>query len=323
MFHNGITMFSRKAQVVESQVRVCDPYVLNGCQTIKNAFFFRFDSNLKSRIKEDLWRRVSVPVRIIETTDDELVRAVTVNNNRQNAMSPAALRSNDRVQIRLEQRFKERGIVYQRQEGAFDNIWATRPELLEDEYENTQGTWVDIHDIARAIAGAAGEISLALHPNDLFESDAAYERCFDEATRLRSIVFLTFLQNLHDVMGLVLKKDLNLTPKVSGPKPSRLIYHTICLLTRYLAKEGMHRFVAECGARLRYRDKAFREEIRKILNSHSSGIRSAIAKTFMTLESGEANEVNSAFDECKSSLRLKDGIDPFKAFSDLDEEATL
>jgi hypothetical protein len=55
------------------------------------------------------------------------------------------------------------------------------------------------------MAAAAGEISLALLPNDLFESDAAYERCFSER-RLRSIVFLTFLQNLFDTVGLVLKK---------------------------------------------------------------------------------------------------------------------
>jgi hypothetical protein len=49
------------------------------------------------------------------------VRSVTVNNN-QNAMSSAALRPNDPVQIRLERRFKQRRVFYQHQEGAFDNI---------------------------------------------------------------------------------------------------------------------------------------------------------------------------------------------------------
>src|SRR4051812_33572858 len=99
-------------------------------------------------------------------------------------MSPAALRSNDVVQISLEQRFRARQIIYERQEGAFDSIWATHSEQLEDLYENTQGSWVDLRDIARAIAATAGEISLALRPNDLFESDAAYNRCFDEKKRL-------------------------------------------------------------------------------------------------------------------------------------------
>jgi hypothetical protein len=217
MFHNGVTMHSRRASLLDGQVHLRDPYVLNGCQTIKNAFLFRHDPHLKGRVNEELWNRIAVPVRVIESSDDDLVRVVTVNNNRQNAMSPAALRANDPVQIRLEQHFKERRIVYQRQEGAVDNLWSTRPELLEDEYENSGDAWVDIQELARSIAGAAGEVSLALRPNDLFESDAAYARTFSEEGRLRSIVFLTFLQNLHDTLGLVLKKDLRLEPTAGGP----------------------------------------------------------------------------------------------------------
>jgi len=321
LYHNGITIFSRRAKLANGEIRLRDPYVLNGCQTIKNAFFFRFDPNLKSKIKDAYWHRVTVPVRIIETTNDELVRSVTVNTNRQNAMSPAALRSNDPVQIRLEQRFKERHIFYQRQEGAYDNIGSMKPELFQDEYENTRGTWVDIREIARTIAAAAGEIGIALHPNDLFESDAAYSRCFNENTTLRSIVFLTFLQNLHDIVGLVLKKDLNLEPKNRGPKPSHFVFHTICLLVRYLAKERRHEFVAEWGDKLHYRDKAFRDEIRKIISSYSSGIRKEIANRFMTLESGHTTAVSAAFEKCKSALHLKDGIKPFEVFANLDEAA--
>lgn len=247
MYHNGITMFSRHAQLVDGEVRLRDPYVLNGCQTIKNAFFFRYDKSLTGKVKEELWSRVVVPVRIVETADEDLIRAVTVNNNRQNAMSSAALRANDPVQIRLEQRFKERHILYQRQEGAFDAVWLTRPEMLEDEYENTQGTWVDIHDIARAIAGAAGEVRPAQKPNDLFESDAAYNRCFDEKKCLQSIALLTFLQNVHDTLGLVLKKDLGLSPRAGGPKVGRFTYHVMCLLMRYLAREEMGDFILALG----------------------------------------------------------------------------
>jgi hypothetical protein len=322
LFHNGITMFSRKAELTEGEIRIRDPYVLNGCQTIKNAFFFRFDPNLKSKINHDCWQQVFVPIRIIETSDDDLVRAVTVNTNRQNAISSAALRANDPVQIRLEQRFKERGLFYERQEGALESVVMARPDLLEDVYENTpRGASVDIHDIARAIAAAGGEISTALRPNDLFENDAAYARCFNENTRLRSIVFLTFLQNLHDTVGVVLKKDLNLEPKEGGPKPSRFTYHTICLLARYLAKEHMHDFVMEWGTKLHLSDKGFREEVRRVLSSHKSGIRGEIAKRLMTLVSADANEVNAAFEKCKNVLYLKDGIRPFEVFADIDEKA--
>lgn len=318
-FHNGVTVFAKRATVDGEKVRLRDPYVLNGCQTIKNAFLFRHDRNVRDRIKPELWDRVAVPVRIIETSDEDLVRTVTVNNNRQNSMSPAALRSNDAVQIRLEQRFKDRRILYQRQEGAFDAIWATNPDLLEDEYENTQGNWVDIHELARALAAAMGKVSWALHPNDLFESDKAYEACFDEKKTLNSIVFLTFLQNLHDIVGLVLKKDLNLAPKAGGPKPPRFLYQTICLLTRYLAREDMADFVAEWGTRLYGRQGVFREEIRKILNSPKSRIRAEIAAKFMTLDSGDAESIADAFEKCQKELKLRENVDPFAAFKDLDE----
>jgi AIPR protein len=322
LFHNGVTIFSRRLRLLDGQVHVRDPYVLNGCQTIKNAFFFRFDPQLRSKIKGERWSRVAVPLRIIETSDDDLVRSITVNTNRQNEMSPASLRANEPVQLRLESRFKEREIFYQRQLGALESIVMMQPELLEDIFKNTPPhAAVDINDLARAIAATAGEISLALRPNQLFESDAAYSRCFNEKTRLRSIIFLTFLQNLHAVVGLVLKKDLKLEPKEQGgPKPSRFVYHTICLLARHLAKERMHDFVTEWGQKLYASNKDLREAIRSILNSHASGIRSHLAKTFMALPAkARADDVNAAFKDCESTLQLKDNINPFETFANLDD----
>ncbi|MBI2805512.1 MAG: AIPR family protein [Planctomycetes bacterium] len=323
LFHNGITIFARKASIEEGQLRLRDPYVLNGCQTIKNAFLFRHDTHLKAKINDELWKRVSVPLRVIETANEDLVRAITVNNNRQNAMSSAALRANDPIQLRIEHRFKERRILYQRQEGAWEYLWATQPDILEDEFENARGGYVDIHDIARAIVAVSGKVGLANHPNDLFESDTAYENCFDEKRRLRSVVFLVFLQNLHDVMGLVLRKDLKLAPVAGGPRPARLLYHAICLLARYLAREKDVEFVSDWGKQLHGRDKNFREEIRKIMNSNKSGIRSELSRQFMTLESTKADDLNGAFERCKKVLGLKELIDPFATFANLDSEVPV
>jgi hypothetical protein len=234
-----------------------------------------------------------------------------------------ALRANDPVQIRLEDRFKDRRIIYERQEGAYESIWSAAPEAFDDLYENTQGSSVDIHDIARTIAAAAGEVSLALHPNDLFESDAAYERCFNERTCLRSIVFLTFLQNVHDTMGLILKKDLNLEPKAGGPVAAWFKYHVVCLFVRHLAKSGMADFVTDWGDRLYRRHgkfPEFRGEVGRLLRSSDPGIRIHIARQFMRLESTNAEEVNPAFEKCKTALRLKDNINPFDVFAEIDAD---
>jgi hypothetical protein len=40
----------------------------------------------------------------------------------------------------------------------------------------------------------------------------------------------------------------------------------------------------------------------------------------MILKSAETNEVNEAFEQCKSVLGLKDGIKPFEVFAKLDDE---
>jgi hypothetical protein len=113
--------------------------------------------------------------------------------------------------------------------------------------------------------------------------------------------------------------DLNLAPKGKGPRASRLVYQVICLLTRYLAREDMRDFVSEWGTKLYGRHGAFREEIRKILNSQKSRIRTEIAWNFMTLEDGRAETLNSAFEKCQKKLKLRDNIDPFAAFAELDE----
>lgn len=319
LYHNGITLHASRIQPVDGGVRIADPFVLNGCQSIKNAFFFRNDQFLRQKIDDERWKQVRVPLRIIETRDEDLVRTITVNNNRQNAISFAALRANDPVQIRLEERFKDVGIFYERQTGAFDNLEATSPEVLEDEYERSRGRCVDMTELARALAATAGEIGIANRPNELFESDAAYARCFSEKKRLLSVTLLTFLQNVDDVIGVILKRDLNLSPQSAGPRPSRLKYHVICLLMRFLAREKQAEFITEYGTALFGKHQEFRDALTTELKSKRSGIRDALARNFMKLKDADAASINAAFERTQKELKLQDNIDPFAVFADLDE----
>src|SRR5262249_45506921 len=183
-----------------------------------------------------------------------------------------------------------------------------------EEYENSRGHYVDMVDLGRCLAAAAGEIGLADHPSDLFESDPAYDRCFSRK-RLRSLPFLVFLQNLDDVLGVILKKDLNLTPKAGGPKPARLKYHTLCLCVRYMAKTGLKEDIREFGGALQGRKPGFRDTITRILRSKSSGIRDELSKQFMWLDTSNAATRNSAWERCQSALHLRKNIDVFDAFS--------
>lgn len=321
LYHNGVTIHAAKVEPGENgSLSVREPYVLNGCQTIKTAFFFRNDPNLRERISPDRWERITVPVKIIETRKDDVVRTVTINNNRQNAISYAALRANDPVQLELQERFRRRKVFYERQEGAYAAVEATSPEVLEDEYEHTRGSCVEIVDLARSIAAAAGEVSLAEHPEDLFESETAYDRCFSQK-RISSVVFLTFLQNLHDVVGVILKKDLNLVPVGGGPSPSYLKYRTMCLVVRYLAKQNDRDFIENYGVQLGGDSQNFRDDVRKLIKR--SGIRKELGDRFMTLDSREARLLDEAFERAQNVLRLRVNIDPFESFRELDRGVPL
>ena len=132
--------------------------------------------------------------------------------------------------------------------------------------------------------------------------------------------FLTFLQNLRDVVPLVLKKDLNLKPKNGGPKASsiRVPYDPVCSFDTSREKGCTTSLPDGAASCIIAMTMAFGKKF-IILNAHKCGIRSEIAKTFMTLESGDAKSLNAAFKNCKNALHLNDTIDPFQEFASLDE----
>ncbi|KAA0252893.1 MAG: hypothetical protein EDX89_16515 [Acidobacteria bacterium] len=322
LFHNGVTVFARGVRLSETGIEVQQPFVLNGCQTIKSAYLFLNDSKLRPRIDRSLWERLTVPLRVATTRDEELVHAITINTNRQNAMSPAALRANDRTQLTLQERFRSARLFYERQEGAMAHVFDTAPESLDEDYENTNNLPIRIVDLARSLAAAMGEAGLewAHHPNLIFEQDRIYEKVFAEGN-LRSIVFLTFLQNVHDMLGVVLKKDLPLAREDSrkAPAPARILYHALALLVRYLAKHGRAEFVLEFGSsRLGKKEGGFREELRKEMDRRS-WIRMALKEHFMTLEDTKAESLRAAYVAAQKALGLQKEIDPFEVFGDLDD----
>ncbi len=156
-------------------------------------------------------------------------------------------------------------------------------------------------------------------PSDLFETDAAYNRIFS-AKRLASLNCLTFLQNLHDVISLVLKKDLDLEQKGDGPKPGSLGYYAMCLLVRYLAKHHEYDTIREFGSVLWGRNDQFRSEVAQLLDNRHSGIKGVLKEKFLVLKDSRADSLNDAFTRAETSLRLRNDIDVFEAFKNLDEE---
>jgi hypothetical protein len=313
MYHNGITIVSKSTEVSSDHIiTLQDPYILNGCQTVRNAWEFSKSIQWRDKIAQEIWRDVCVPARIVETSSDDLIRSVTVANNRQNEILPSDLRANDPIQVRLQQRFTQKRIPYERQRGYYDTLSSSS-----EEYENAPPrSFVKMTDLARCIAATSGKIWYAQRPNDLFASDKVYGECFAN-TKLRSLHVLVFLQNLHDVMSRILKKDLGLAPKNGGPRPSRFVYHAICLVMRYLARDDQIDYVLERGQKLKPLN--FRSDVATLLGSYKCGIKVQFNQKFMTLNSSDHRAISAAFEQIEIDLDLPNQIKPFDVLSNGDE----
>jgi hypothetical protein len=68
LYHNGITIFARNVSKNDTSLVIREPYVLNGCQTIKTAYLFRYAQQTSSKIKNELWESVKVPIRVVESS---------------------------------------------------------------------------------------------------------------------------------------------------------------------------------------------------------------------------------------------------------------
>lgn len=318
--HNGITIFARDLRRDDTGVHeIRDPYVLNGCQTVRSAYDFRYDARSSKAVDDDRWRQVRVPIRIITTQQEALIREITISNNRQNKIEPSALRANDEIQLGLEQQFERVGIFYERQKGAFNELLrsnSARAAL----FHNTNNRTVTIDTLGRCLGAVSAEFEYAHSPSHIFESDQIYKGVF-APTRLQSTALLVFLQNLHDVLPAILKSDLGLeqsNPK--GPRKSRLLYYTMCLLVRYLAKNEMSDFVGLYGTKLLGRKESFRRDVAKHLGNRYSRIQSGLRDYLLPLESTSAEGMRDAFRRAAYNLALRDNIDVFAAFARLDAE---
>jgi hypothetical protein len=275
MFHNGVTLHAKGVRQEDGRLLVRDPNVINGCQTIKNAFLFTTESGSKERIDTKLWESVPVPVRVIVTTDEDFIRRVTVSNNRQNAIRPSAFRANDPIQLKLGERFEQANIFYERQEGAFANLKRSRPAEMEDRFVNSYEKPIFMEELAQVIATASDRpaLSVAARVSDLFE-DAAYKQVFSEA-KLTDLQLLVFLRNLFAVMPLVLKDMKEKSSTLDGLTASAFRFPCTRVMSRYVVKHEP-RLVGEYGGAVISRFDArheLRVRVRQLMTYHHSDLQ--------------------------------------------------
>lgn len=235
IFHNGVTLYTLSADLKSDKVLIREPSILNGCQTVKNAYLFKHGH--ADEMDEKLWENIPIPIRIIVSSDEELIRNVTVSNNRQNSIRASAFRSNDPVQLQLGEKFHAAGIFYERQEGAYENLRKSDAVKLEKNFPNSAEGPITMEELAQAIATAGNQpaLSVATKMTDLFE-DTQYKRLFS-GSRISSIELLVFLRNLQKVVPLALRDIREESTKLEGMRPTAFRFPVMRILARYILKE--------------------------------------------------------------------------------------
>lgn len=228
LYHNGITL---TAQILEingpSTVRMVEPRILNGAQTVKILKQFVEEESRKKQHQQhrssnkrknaatdagasaemasetrvaggttldnhqlltteestnsssSLQKKLAetkVLARIIQSKDEDFVKKVTINNNRQNPIMPWNLRANDLVQIRFEEMFAKLGIYYERRENAYRNIME---EDIEGTLDGEKGV-VEVRKLAQTLLAARGQVDRISEMKEVFESESWYRDTFRE-----------------------------------------------------------------------------------------------------------------------------------------------
>ena len=176
--HNGITLAAEKASVVDGQLTVKVPRLLNGAQSVSTIAKFIEDNRDHPAIKNEngqgLLARIQVLAKIIMADPfSDTVTRVTISNNQQNPVHPWNLRANDRIQSDLEDKFKEDiRLPYARQENAFR-------ELTEDQMEEyDHDVAIQIRPLAQTFCAMQGDVATMDRVRDIFEDQKLYEAVF-------------------------------------------------------------------------------------------------------------------------------------------------
>lgn len=134
IFHhlnNGITITCKSYHFDNAHkvIRLVDPQIINGCQTvcaIRDAY-----NDLTPVEQEEFKKRTRLQVKIIRTTDPEFISQIVITTNDQNPMAPRNLKSNSSEQKRLQSSFRELPVkwFYERKDGEWQSLFSAGKKI--------------------------------------------------------------------------------------------------------------------------------------------------------------------------------------------------
>jgi AIPR protein len=113
VLNNGVTIVARRMTVVGHKFKLSDFQVVNGCQTC----YVLFDRNKVADLGDDVY----LTVRIIQSTDEDVISTIVEATNRQNLIAPDDLAVREKFHKELERFFPaqppDRRLYYERRIG--------------------------------------------------------------------------------------------------------------------------------------------------------------------------------------------------------------
>jgi hypothetical protein len=178
--HNGVTLSAEALTASDGQMKLTEPRLLNGAQTVTT--FARFlkanEGNKTLSDRRDALEQLVVMCRIITEATPAFVTTVTINNNRQNPVEPWSLHANDMIQLEMQDKLRdELRVYYERQERAFEN-------LSDDDLEAqgiTEYKAIELTKLARTFLASDGDIDKLTRFREVFEDDRIYDQVFGKS----------------------------------------------------------------------------------------------------------------------------------------------
>jgi hypothetical protein len=313
IFHNGLSICCSLIEQNEKKIKLIDPKIVNGCQTVKGIWLKKNDAReekIINKFDQERWLSIKVPVRIIETAKTETIYEVAINNNRQNGNDSAALRANDEFQRKLKIKLSNRGIFYERQKEEYKNILKENKELLNEEYKNTSyNAPIKIQELAQALAAVQGYIDKAANPSMIFENNEFYKKIFRE--KKYPISFIIGIFNLSSALGPALKLAKDDIKKYAELNPKTLKWSVLYLTIRCICKDKNEKqWFIEKFSKQTFHPREIKEDILKILKR--SGILHVIHEVYIR----DQNETTTQALQKAANKLFRREIDIFEGWDD-------
>lgn len=217
LLNNGVTIVAKEfTNIRSSQYEICDYYIVNGCQT--SNVIYKFSDNIKDIGK------LNVPVKIVHTTDNEVITSLIRSTNRQTPVPDEAFVSLEKFHKRLQEFYKRysqdcfESLYYERRSKEFSNgnFRVERPRI------------VNLHGQIRSfISIIAGEPQLVMSNNPTSILKEHGSKMFQE----EHIYTPYYLSSLLLYLFYSLKQDRKISGKYTISR------YWICWITRVLAFE--------------------------------------------------------------------------------------